>query len=557
MLKKAGLDVEFFFTEGGGQTLQVITSGSVDVAMSNGLLGTIGAYSKKAPIRVISAQMTGAHELYWYVRAESKIRSLKDATEKNTIAFSSPGSSSNLILLALLNQAGSKARPTATGGLPGTLTSVMTGQIDIGWATPPFALRELQEKKIIIVARAREATELRNQTIRVNIANVNSLKTKRDAITRLMQVYHEAIEWSYSNPRAIEYFAEFAKAPRDDRRAGGEGILPERGAADRRDPRPRADAARRRAVQVHGLAADAAGRRRAVRHPLQAAGEVSVTRDRLMPVIPRSRAALIRPSTSSRLAEDVDARHEAGHDALARHARLKGLAMPNVIDDLCYQLALANRIVAHEGVLDGFGHISVRHPDKPDHYLLSRSRSPELVEPGDILELDIDSEVVTPGDILPYGECVIHGEIFRARPDVMAIVHHHSPAILPFCLTDLKLVPINSLGATMGAVVPSWDSADEFGDTPMVLTTNEQGASLARALGPHAMVLMRRHGATVVGALAQGGGVPLDHDPSQRRAAAARAHGGQGHAAQRRRAEALARLFAARSGRSAAPGNTG
>ena len=102
MLKKAGLDVEFFYTEGGGQTLQVITSGSVDVAMSNGLLGTIGAYSKKAPIRVISAQMTGAHELYWYVRADSKIRSLKDATENNTIAFSSPGSSSNLILLALL-----------------------------------------------------------------------------------------------------------------------------------------------------------------------------------------------------------------------------------------------------------------------------------------------------------------------------------------------------------------------------------------------------------------------------------------------------------------------
>jgi NitT/TauT family transport system substrate-binding protein len=213
MLKKAGLDVEFFYTEGGGQTLQVITSGSVDVAMSNGLLGSIGAYSKKAPIRVISAQMTGAHELFWYVRAESPIKSLKDATEKNTIAFSSPGSSSNLILLALLNQAGSKARPTATGGLPGTLTSVMTGQIDIGWATPPFALREIQEKKITIVARAREATELRNQTIRVNIANVNSLKTKRDAITRLMRVYHEAIEWSYSNPKAIEYFAEFAKAP--------------------------------------------------------------------------------------------------------------------------------------------------------------------------------------------------------------------------------------------------------------------------------------------------------------------------------------------------------
>ena len=174
--------------------------------------------------------------------------------------------------------------------------------------------------------------------------------------------------------------------------------------------------------------------------------------------------------------------------------------MPNAIDDICYQLALANRIVAHEGVLDGFGHISVRHPEQPDHYLLSRSRSPELVEPGDILEFDLDSNLLTPGNILPYGECVIHGEIFRARPDVMAVCHHHSQAILPFCLTDLKLVPINSLGSVMGAVVPSWDSLDEFGDTPMVLTTNEQGASLARALGPHAMVLMRRHGATVVGA---------------------------------------------------------
>jgi NitT/TauT family transport system substrate-binding protein len=213
-LKAADLDVEFFYTEGGGQTLQIINSGSVDVAMSNGLLGTIGAYTKGAPIRVISAQMTGANELFWYVRTETRIRNLKEADGKS-IAFSAPGSSSNLILLSLLKQANSKARPVATGGLPGTLTQVMTGQIDIGWAVPPFALRELQENRIVIVARAREATELKNQTIRVNIANVESLKTKRAAITRLMQVYDRAIEWAYSNPKAIDYFAEFAKAPRD------------------------------------------------------------------------------------------------------------------------------------------------------------------------------------------------------------------------------------------------------------------------------------------------------------------------------------------------------
>src|SRR4029453_4572971 len=117
-LKEANLDVEFFYTEGGGQTLQVVTSGSVDVAMSNGLLGTVGAFSKGAPIPAMSAKMTGAHELFWYVKADSKIRSLKDATDSNTIAFSAPGSSSNLILLSLLKQTGSKGKPTGNRGVP-------------------------------------------------------------------------------------------------------------------------------------------------------------------------------------------------------------------------------------------------------------------------------------------------------------------------------------------------------------------------------------------------------------------------------------------------------
>jgi HCOMODA/2-hydroxy-3-carboxy-muconic semialdehyde decarboxylase len=174
--------------------------------------------------------------------------------------------------------------------------------------------------------------------------------------------------------------------------------------------------------------------------------------------------------------------------------------MPNAVDEACYALALANRIVAYEGVLDGFGHISVRHPQNPGHYLLSRSRSPELIEPADILEFTLDSEKVTRGDVLPYGECVIHGEIYKARPDVTAVCHHHSGAILPFCVTDAKLVPIMGLGSLLGPTVPMWDSADEFGDTPMVLTTPEHGASLARTLGDNAMILMRRHGATVVGA---------------------------------------------------------
>jgi ribulose-5-phosphate 4-epimerase/fuculose-1-phosphate aldolase len=177
--------------------------------------------------------------------------------------------------------------------------------------------------------------------------------------------------------------------------------------------------------------------------------------------------------------------------------------MSTDLNEARYQLAIANRIVAHEGVIDAFGHVSIRHPGDPSRYLLSRSRSPELVEPADILEFTLDSKLITPTSELPYGECVIHGSIYQLRPDVAAICHHHSVAILPFCVTKATLKPLIGLGATMGSVAPIWDSRDEFGDTPMVVTTAEQGASLARALGSHAMVLMRRHGATVVGASLQ------------------------------------------------------
>src|SRR4029078_871382 len=145
--KQAGLEIEVFYTEGGAQTVAAVVSGSVDVAMSNGILGAIGAYVKggdATPYRIIGAQMTGAHELFWWVKGDSPIKSLKDADGK-TIAFSSPGSSSNLILLTLLKQAGSKAKPTPTGGVPGTYTQTMTGQIDIGWSVVPFALKDVND----------------------------------------------------------------------------------------------------------------------------------------------------------------------------------------------------------------------------------------------------------------------------------------------------------------------------------------------------------------------------------------------------------------------------
>jgi len=173
--------------------------------------------------------------------------------------------------------------------------------------------------------------------------------------------------------------------------------------------------------------------------------------------------------------------------------------MANAIDDARYELALANRIIAHEGVLDGFGHVSVRHPNDPKRYLLARSRSPELIEPSDILEFTLDSEPVTPPKGEMYGERVIHGCIYQARPDVNAVCHHHSPSVLPFCVTGMPLEPVFHMGAVMGQVLPMWDSRTDFGDTDLMVVKPEEGRSLAKALGPHWMVLMRRHGATLAG----------------------------------------------------------
>jgi len=211
--KEAGLEVEPFYTDGGAATLTTVLSGSADIGLSNGLLGVIGAYVKGAPVRVISAQMTGAGELYWYARAESGIRGLKDATGK-TVAFSSPGSSSNLIALALVKKAGIDAKLVATGGVPATLTQVMTGQIDVGWSVVPFGLQNVIDGKTVIVARVSDVPELAGQTIRVNIAGPAALETKRDAVTRFMRAYARAIDWAYRDPRAVDRFAENMKVPR-------------------------------------------------------------------------------------------------------------------------------------------------------------------------------------------------------------------------------------------------------------------------------------------------------------------------------------------------------
>jgi HCOMODA/2-hydroxy-3-carboxy-muconic semialdehyde decarboxylase len=163
------------------------------------------------------------------------------------------------------------------------------------------------------------------------------------------------------------------------------------------------------------------------------------------------------------------------------------------------ELAVANRIVANEGVLDAFGHVSMRHPDNPNRYFLSRSRAPELVEPDDFIEYDLDSQPVREPGATQYSERVIHGEIYKARPDVMSVCRHHAPAFMPLIATGTDYVPVFHLGSVGGIRPPFWDQHDEFGDTNMLVIKPEEGASLARALGAHNIVLMRRHGVTAVG----------------------------------------------------------
>lgn len=173
--------------------------------------------------------------------------------------------------------------------------------------------------------------------------------------------------------------------------------------------------------------------------------------------------------------------------------------MAKALDTLFEELALANRILAHEGIVDAFGHVSVRHPDRANRYLLSRALAPDLVRPGDIREYTLDSEPVKKSEERHYIERVIHGEIYKARPDVMAVCHHHSPDILPYAISGAELRPVFIMGAAMGAKAPFWDQRDDFGDTNLLVSKPEEGRSLARALGPYWLVIMRRHGATVAG----------------------------------------------------------
>jgi NitT/TauT family transport system substrate-binding protein len=210
IFKMHGLQLEMIYTSGSGETLQPVIAGGVDLGLAVGTLGAMAAYAKGAPVRIVGAQATGAAD-YWYAK-DPAIKTLKD-TDGKTIAYSSNGSSTHSIVRAFIDEFKLTGAKTQTTGNPSaTLTAVMTDQVDVGWASPPFGLKEIEEGKIHIVAKATDATLVRGQTIRVLAANSNVLKDRKAVLDRFMQAYRESIDYMYSdNPQVLADYAEFAR----------------------------------------------------------------------------------------------------------------------------------------------------------------------------------------------------------------------------------------------------------------------------------------------------------------------------------------------------------
>jgi NitT/TauT family transport system substrate-binding protein len=225
IFKKHGLVLDIVYTQGAGETQQAVISASVNLGIAAGVMGVLSAYSKGAPVRIISAETTGARDLYWYVKADSPIKSLKD-TEGKILAYSTNGSSTHGIVTAFMKQYDLKARPTAIGGPAANLTAVMSGQIDVGWAAPPFGLDQLDKKEIRIIATGNDAAVFKGQTVRLNIAHADYYKTNKDVVSRYMKAYRETIDCMYQDERCLKAYADWLNIPEAKARRTRDDFFP-------------------------------------------------------------------------------------------------------------------------------------------------------------------------------------------------------------------------------------------------------------------------------------------------------------------------------------------
>jgi ABC-type nitrate/sulfonate/bicarbonate transport system substrate-binding protein len=209
IFKKHGLTLEILYTNGGGETMQAVISGSADIGISAGTGGVFSAFTKGAPIRILLAGTTGAGDLYWYVPAASPLKSF-DQLDGKTVGYSTNGASTHTTLLALIKHFNVAAKPVATGAAALTMTQAMSGQIDVGWASPPFGLDALHAGSIRLIARGSDAPSTRDQTVRVHIVNADALAQRRDAVNRFVAAYRETYEWLYDNPAGAKTYAAYA-----------------------------------------------------------------------------------------------------------------------------------------------------------------------------------------------------------------------------------------------------------------------------------------------------------------------------------------------------------
>ncbi len=222
---KHGLELEILYTQGGGETLQTVISGAVDVGVGPSVMAVLGAYGRGAPVRVLGAEVTGATDLFWYVRSDSSLQSVSDI-DGETIAYSTTGASTHEIVKAYIDQYGITARPTPVGSPPSSLTQVMSGLVDVGWSAPPFGLEQLDQGDIRIIGSGNDAERFVGQTVRVLAVNARRLNADSDKFTRFMRAYRETIEYMYDDPAAMEHFADFANVSEDIARRTRDDFFP-------------------------------------------------------------------------------------------------------------------------------------------------------------------------------------------------------------------------------------------------------------------------------------------------------------------------------------------
>ena len=209
IFRKHGLDLDILYTQGGGETMQVVVSGAVDIGLSAGMLGSLGAYGKGAPVRIVGASSTGSRETFWWVPARSPLRSIREVNGQ-TIAYSTTGASSHITVLHFISEYRLNARPVATGDVPATITQVMSGQVDIGWSVAPFVLDLLEKGEARMIGRASDVPTVLGQTIRVQIINAANLAAKKETVARYLKAYDETVDWMYASPEAVPRYLAFS-----------------------------------------------------------------------------------------------------------------------------------------------------------------------------------------------------------------------------------------------------------------------------------------------------------------------------------------------------------